>query len=123
MSYQWRFAQLVDVPHDSMINGTYAERYDNHHGSLPRNVSWYRKHFRLPSEWQEQGSTYLHFDAIFHLVTVWINDVYLGAFHSGYIPIRIPLHNQSAIHYGDTENVIAIRADASFGSGTPLHVA
>ena len=34
---------LVDVPHDSLVNGTFTDSGDDHHGFLPRNVSWYRK--------------------------------------------------------------------------------
>jgi hypothetical protein len=35
--------QPVDVPHDSLVNGTFTDSKDAHHGFLPRNVSWYRK--------------------------------------------------------------------------------
>ena len=45
---------LVDAPHDFV-----AERanftYDNTNmkqGYLPRNTSWYRKHFSLPAAWR-----------------------------------------------------------------------
>lgn len=28
---------LIDVPHDSLVNGTFTDSPDTHHGFLPRN--------------------------------------------------------------------------------------
>lgn len=60
------------------------------------------------------GAVYLQMDAAFHLATIWLNGGLIGTFHSGYVPIEVPL--LSVIPNGK-ENVLAIRTDASFGSG------
>jgi hypothetical protein len=109
----------VDVPHDSLINGTYKKEgpwIHFNHGSLPRNVSWYRKRFVLPTEWQTQAIM-LRFGAIFHRASVWLNGGYVGTWGGGYSPIDLRLDNMSFIKFGSEENVLAIRADPSYGSG------
>ena len=44
--------EIVDTPHDSLINQSYAANADHLHGHLPRKVSFYRKHFHLLEEWR-----------------------------------------------------------------------
>lgn len=104
------------MPHDSVINGTYTQDADFHHGALPRNISWYRKHFRLPAAWQGQR-VILRFGAIFHRASIWINSQYVGTWGGGYLPVDVRLDNVSSINFGDKVNVIAVRADPSYGSG------
>ena len=54
---------LVDAPHDfSIENGTFDPANDFKHGYLPRTTSWYRKHFKLPVEFDKETSHLeLHF--------------------------------------------------------------
>ena len=92
---------------------------DLHHGYLPRNASWYRKHFYLPKEWQaDGGATFIHFEGVFHHSTIFLNGQYLMSHECGYTGFDVRLDNASAIRYGpNAQNVLALRADASFGSG------
>ena len=109
--------QIVDAPHDSLINATYAQTADHLHGHLPRNVSWYRKHFSLPPAWQKDGSTVrVHFEGVFHFAMVWLNGVFLGSHSCGYTGFTVRLDNVSAAIWG-TGNVLSVRADATYGSG------
>ena len=34
------------------VAGTYSQNVSNSQGSLPKNVSWYRKHLGLPAVWE-----------------------------------------------------------------------
>ena len=111
----------VDVPHDSLINGTYTQDgpwIHFNHASLPRNISWYRKHFLLPSEWSSQA-VMLRFGAIFHRASIWLNGDYVGSWGGGYSPVDLRLDKISSTKFGREKNVIAVRADPSYGSGTP----
>lgn len=77
-------------------------------------MSWYRKHFTLPSTWAS-GATWVAFDGVFHRSQWWLNGRHVGTFTSGYVPFTIDL---SGAHFGPSSpNVLAVRVDASYGSG------
>jgi hypothetical protein len=123
----WR---SVDVPHDFIIAGDetnttstdypYSEAADGHHGYIPRDrAGWYRKHFTLPSEWAE-GATWVHFEGIFQACDIFLNGQFLKRHTSGYLGFDLPLHSAPDVRFGATAgstNVLALRVDASFGSG------
>ena len=112
---------VVDAPHDFISEmGNFTEdQSDQHHGYLPRNVSWYRKHFQLPAAWQSDGgATFVHFEGVFHHATFFLNGKYLMSHECGYTGFDLRLDNATGILFGDgKENVLTLRADASFGSG------
>ena len=114
---------LVDAPHDFIAEyGNFTNnREDVHHGYLPRNVSWYRKHFNMPAAWQSDGgATYVHFEGVFHHATVFLNGKYLMSHECGYTGFDVRLDNATRVRYGAgaaSENVLTVRADASWGSG------
>jgi hypothetical protein len=123
----------VDVPHDFVVAGAYAEWNDRHHGYLPRDrAGWYRKTFRLPKGSTPHGAgasvcagagvgtggaVWLHFEGVFQAADVWVNGVHTTRHTSGYLPFEIRLDTIAGIQCGNSTNVIAIRVDASFGSG------
>jgi beta-galactosidase/beta-glucuronidase len=112
---------VVDAPHDFIAergNFTY-DQSDQHHGYLPRNASWYRKHFYLPKSWKSDGgATFVHFEGVFHHATFFLNGKYLMSHECGYTGFDVRLDNATSINFGpDAENVLSLRADASFGSG------
>lgn len=56
------------------MNGTFTNSGDYHHGFLPRNVSWYRKHFKLPADAYANNTVWaLEFEGTFHYTSIWIN--------------------------------------------------
>jgi beta-galactosidase/beta-glucuronidase len=109
---------VVDAPHDFVAER--ANFTDNpedfKHGYLQRNVSWYRKHFKLAKDWQT-GTTWIHFEGIFHHATIFLNGHYLQSHECGYTGFVVRLDNATGVRFGDEANVIAIRADATVGSG------
>ena len=110
---------LVDVPHDALISGTYSQDAPEKHGYLPLNITWYRKHFNLPSEWKGR-TVWVYFEGIFRASTVYLNGEELIHHDSGYTSFTARLDNSSSVFYGDgkqNENVVAIRADATHGTG------
>ena len=118
---------LVNAPHDSVIGllGSakppgYANTTTNAaalHGFLNRTVAWYRKRFHLAPAWRG-SAIHVEFGGVYHYAQVWVNGVFLAASPSGYDGFSVRLDNSSALVYGNAAaNVLAVRADASFGSG------
>jgi beta-galactosidase/beta-glucuronidase len=65
-----------------------------------------------------QGSVIqLEFEGCFQYCQLWLNGKYLQAHASGYTSFTVRLDN-STLYYGESNsNVIAVRTDASYGSG------
>ena len=82
---------------------------------LPRNTGWYRKHFKLPASWSGK-SVWLYIEGSFHATTAFLNGADIGFHEAGYTSFWLRLDN-TTVHYGDTENVLALYVDASFGTG------
>lgn len=114
----------VNVPHDFVKLGSYSEDADGHHGYLPRDkAGWYRKTFTLPAEWTQaglasgsEGSTWIHFEGVFQAVDVFLNGKFVLRHTSGYLGFDVPL-DTAMLRVGGEKNVLALRVDASFGSG------
>lgn len=112
---------IVDAPHDFIAEyGNFTNDISNFkQGYLPRNASWYRKHFVLPESWKSDGgATYIYFEGVFHHATMFLNGQYVMSHESGYTSFSVRIDNASSVHFGAaTPNVLALRADASYGSG------
>lgn len=115
-----RMWRTVDVPHDWCVELPFAENGSVSHGSkaigrnYPENsVGWYRKSFFVDSsDFGKKLS--IEFEGVFRNSKVWCNGFYLGEEHSGYTSFAYDLTEY--LNYGG-ENVIAVRADASFEEG------
>ncbi|MHB8635223.1 MAG: beta-galactosidase GalA [Fimbriimonadaceae bacterium] len=101
----WR---TVHLPHDFVIEGTFAERFDAGHGALARGTAWYRKSFSLPKSAMGK-SIWIDFDGAFSDAHVWFNGVYLGSHRSGYTGFRFDL--QKYARFG-AHNTLAVHLDA-----------
>ena len=105
----WR---KLDLPHDWSIEGPFAET--NLTGGagafLPSGLAWYRKHFSLPENVSNQ-IVRVEFDGVMQNSDVWINGFYLGRRPFGYASFSYELNGH--LHFGKTENVIAVRCDTS----------
>lgn len=105
----WR---LLNLPHDWSIEG----KFDENHpatvggGALPGGIGWYRKSFTLDAE-DSTGMVFIDFDGVYMDSKVWINGHLLGNRPNGYISFRYDL--TPYLHFGDSENVIAVRVDNS----------
>lgn len=106
--------EIVDVPHDGLINGTYDQAGVKSHAYLPIETLWYRKHFNLPSDWKGQ-SIWVEFRGIFRATIVYFNGHRLLYHDSGYTTFLVRLDNATKVNYGEgtkNENVIALEANA-----------
>ena len=106
--------EIIDVPHDGLINGTYDQNGVKSHGYIPIEVVWYRKHFNLPSDWKGQ-SIWIEFRGVFRATYVYFNGQRLLYHDSGYTTFLVRLDNATMVNYGEgaeNENVIALEANA-----------
>ena len=110
---QW---QSVNVPHDYVLEGTYAfstNKAVRGHSYLPYKVAWYRKHLVIPAT--DQGKILrLDFDGVFRDSQVWLNGQFLGRHPSGYTPFSYDI---TSIAKPGAENVITVRVDPSQWEG------
>jgi beta-galactosidase len=99
--------QEVHLPHDYVLDGTYASNYDRGHGYLPYPVAWYRKHFAIDET--EHGKTLeLEFGGIFRDSKIWLNGQFLGEHKSGYTSF---FYDITKIAKVGGENVLTVRVD------------
>jgi len=115
-----RMWQDVTIPHDWCVSLPFVENGSTSHGSkaigrnFPENsVGWYRKTFTIPENWYGSKIS-IEFDGIYRNSRVWVNGFYLGEEHSGYNTFSYDLTEY--LNYGG-ENVIAVRADATYEEG------
>eukprot|EP00040_Diaphanoeca_grandis_P011360 m.58192 g.58192 ORF g.58192 m.58192 type:complete len:953 (+) comp22513_c0_seq2:99-2957(+) len=109
--------ELVNAPHDMLIEQPYDPANTEKMAFIARNVGWYRKKFSIPSDWK--GSTiYLYIEGAYHVSTWWINGVNITTHKQGYTSFWLRLDNVEGLTYGtDAHNEVAVFMDASFGSG------
>lgn len=98
----------VNLPHDFVIEGNFSEAANAVHGSLPTDVGWYRKTFKLPGDAKEKR-IYLEFDGIYRDATIWVNGHLAGRHLSGYTSFTIDI---TELCDPEGHNVIAVRCDA-----------
>lgn len=101
----WR---RVHLPHDYVIEGSFAEQFDAGHGALARGSAWYRKSFNLPKSVAGK-SLWVDFDGAYSDAHVWFNGVFLGAHRSGYTGFRFDLAKYAR---PGGRNVLAVHLDA-----------
>jgi len=121
----WR---TVNLPHDWSIEGRPDK--DNPTGSgggyFPAGTGWYRKTFRVPSEWKGKRVS-VEFDGVYRNAAVYLNGRKLGNQPYGYTSFRLDLTPDLDFA---TPNVLAVRVDNSTqpnsrwysGSGIYRHV-
>jgi hypothetical protein len=69
-------------------------------------LAWYRRRFTVPSTWT--GRVVLHFGAVHHEATVWVNDVEVATHRGGYTPFEADVTD--ALREGPQEIVVRVSA-------------
>lgn len=136
--------QLIDLPHDYIVEGAYDQNVPGDQGPgsspggagqsyLPRYLGFYRKHFTLPSDWKGKV-IWIYFEGVFRSAKFWFNgqavrehSPFAGDAHGegggvgmggGYTSFSVRLDNATTVHYGtDQENVLSVYVDPRMGSG------
>eukprot|EP00755_Sulcionema_specki_P025189 Sspe_Gene.82763::Locus_54250_Transcript_1_1_Confidence_1.000_Length_519::g.82763::m.82763 len=95
---------VVSAPHDMLIVQPFDKQASEKQAFLSRGVGWYRKHFRLPEDW-EGSAVWLYVEGSFHQTTVWLNGVKLTTHAAGYTSFAVRLDTVAGVTYGAVENV------------------
>ncbi|MBR1927476.1 MAG: DUF4982 domain-containing protein [Bacteroidales bacterium] len=110
----------VLLPHDWVVDLPFAPEASHSHGyktvgwAYPNtSVGWYRKRFQIPAEAKGEPVS-IRFDGIFRDSEIWVNGFWLGGNRSGYTSATYDI--APYLEYGG-ENVVAVRADATFEEG------
>ncbi|MGC4129117.1 MAG: beta-galactosidase GalA [Bergeyella sp.] len=113
----WR---KLDIPHDWAVEQPFSKNASPSHGFKAagkgfseKNTGWYRKILEIPQSDLGKVIT-LKFDGVFRNSKVFFNGHYLGTEESGYNGFEYDI--TSYINYG-SENVVAVRVDASMEEG------
>eukprot|EP01084_Bolivina_argentea_P139860 245984_1 len=106
-----------NVPHDYVVEtGAFNPKNEKNHGYLPKNISWYRKHFSLDSSYKT-STLFIDFDGVYRESQMWINGVFLGHHASGYTSFRYYLNN-NLLEFGDnSDNVLAVYVNPTNDEG------
>lgn len=70
-------------------------------------LGWYRRHFTVPPAWVGQRVV-LHFGAVHHEATVWVNGVEVIRHRGGYVPFEVDVTD--ALAAGEQELVVRVYA-------------
>lgn len=73
-------------------------------------IVWYRKHFKLPGS-AADGKVFLEFEGLKQAGTFWVNGEFAGKYENGVTPVGLDL--TQFVHFGSSENVIAVKVDNS----------
>ena len=130
---KWR---QVDVPHDYVVEGTFAEKnsYPHDevlkpdwyllHGFLPVRPAVYRKTFPLAISAQGKR-LWLEFDGVCSNSHYWLNGKLIGSQYSGYTPSRFDI---TAVAKPGGDNLLVVQVDPRYdgwwyeGGGIYRHV-
>jgi beta-galactosidase len=104
---QWR---VLNLPHDFVVEGDFTPKADKSHGYLPYAAGWYRLHFTLQTEIENQVISWIDFDGTQRDATAWLNGQLLGHHSSGYTSYRF---NASDLLKIGVENVLTLFVDAT----------
>ncbi|MGH7979225.1 MAG: glycoside hydrolase family 2 protein, partial [Limisphaerales bacterium] len=102
----------VSAPHtwndtdtfDDLISHSGGERHEY------TGIGWYRKHFKLPAT-AKDGKVFLEFEGIKQAARFWVNGKFVGKYENGVTPVGLDLTR--FVHFGDTDNLIAVKVDNS----------
>jgi beta-galactosidase len=67
--------------------------------------AWYQKTFEIPNDWKDKNIK-IHFEAVSHDATVWVNGKMIGSNDSGFLPFDFDI--SSMVRPGETNNVTVL---------------
>ncbi|HTV63124.1 MAG TPA: DUF4982 domain-containing protein [Verrucomicrobiae bacterium] len=102
----------VSAPHTWNDTDTYNELISHSGGQRGEytGIGWYRKHFKIPAG-AKDGKVFLEFEGLKQAGRFWVNGQFAGNYENGITPLGLDL--TPFVHFGDAENVIAVKVDNS----------
>jgi beta-galactosidase len=81
-----------------------------------RGIGWYRKHFRLPSQYSSRR-VFLEFEGASSVADFWLNGQPVGEHKGGYTSFEFDVTGYAK--FGETENVLTVKVDNLFRATLP----
>lgn len=81
-------------------------------GCLEPKVAWYRKHFKLEEAWKNRP-VYLKFDGVYRDCDVYLNQMYVGSYTSGYTYFYFEITD----FLREGENILSVRVNPTGREG------
>jgi beta-galactosidase len=85
-------------------------------GNFEVPVSWYRRHFSLPSTYAGRR-IYVEFQAVAKVADVYVNGTFVGQHKGAYTPFTFDITN--LVTLGGADNVIAVKVDSTTRNDIP----
>lgn len=79
--------------------------------NLSTGIAWYRKHFKLPAA-AKGSKVFLEFEGIRQAGDFYLNGKHIGLHENGVMAFGFDISD--GVHFGDEENVLAVRIDNSW---------
>lgn len=114
MSYDDHNWQIVNLPHDFVVNQDLDADQDNYNGYLKRSDCWYRKYFYLPDD-TENKRIILHFGGISGKSEIYFNGCLLKRNESSFCGIDLDISDY--VHTGKNVNVLAVFMNHQYPEG------
>lgn len=105
---------IIDVPHDYLLDEDFSQENLISQGYRARRNAWYRKTFKVDSEYQGRHALLL-FEGISGSATVYLNGSIVGRSFSSYTELEIDVTDR--LYYGEKINTLAIHIDADSSEG------
>jgi beta-galactosidase len=104
---QW---ETVSTPHTFNDVDSFRVIIDHSGGDRGtyKGISWYRKHFKLPAS-AAGSKVFIEFEGMRQAGDIYLNGLPVGLYENGVTGYGIDI--TSGVHFGDQENVIAVRVD------------
>ena len=104
---QW---ETVSTPHSFNEVDSFKVIIDHSGGDRGtyKGISWYRKHFKMPAS-AAGGKVFIEFEGMRQAGDIYLNGLPYGLYENGVNGYGIDI--TSGVHFGDQENVIAVRVD------------
>jgi beta-galactosidase len=102
--------EAVRLPHDWVVGEAFDPSSPDTHHCKPRGIGWYRRVFSLDRR-QSGKRAVLLFDGVATQAQVWVNGRPVAHNSCGYTPFYADITD--CLRYGDDQNVIALRVDAT----------
>lgn len=87
------------------------EAFKNDIRELSTGIAWYRKHFKLPSEYAGR-KVFIEFEGVRQAAEIYVNGTYVGLHENGITAFGYDI--TELVSFGDKENIIAVRTDNSW---------
>lgn len=115
-SYDDSLWEVIDLPHDPRVEGTFDPTADKGQAFLRANVSVYRKHLVFPSAW---GGSHIRLviEGAFSVSQWFFNGQWLQTKNYGYTSVVLPLDSLASSINWDGQNVLAALVDATVETG------